>query len=84
MQLHVKESIPSDDTVNFVVAAPPTRSDIRDPCDIAEVFIPIYCFQKFYLQLHFSLENFSLLSFFSRMLPLLTDTITFQRKHSYH
>lgn len=46
MQLHVKESIPSNDTVNFVVAAPPTRSDIRDPCDIAEDVAIAYGYNK--------------------------------------
>ncbi|XP_071925212.1 phenylalanine--tRNA ligase beta subunit, cytoplasmic-like isoform X3 [Coffea arabica] len=36
MQLEAKLSISGDETVNFTVSVPPTRSDILHPCDVAE------------------------------------------------
>ncbi|KAI5668191.1 hypothetical protein M9H77_18044 [Catharanthus roseus] len=46
MQLHVVKSVPADNSVNFVVAVPPTRSDILHPCDVAEDVAIAYGFNE--------------------------------------
>lgn len=59
MQLHVVKSVPADNSVNFVVAVPPTRSDILHPCDVAEVFFYflffIYLIFNFFIFIFFVL-----------------------------